>query len=380
MLTSRGLAALLLCAGCALMLYAFVGRHRSHGAPVYPPFRVPSDNPMSMAKVRLGRYLFYDRRLSFNGAIACADCHRQQFAFSDPRPRSVGATGERTTRNAMTLTNVAYNGRYTWADSSLKTLEQQALVPLTQEHPLEMGVSRNPGEVMRRLRDDQRYLSLFADAFPGERDAITLPNAVKAIGSFERTLISLNAPYDRFVAGEDAAMTASAQRGVQLFRSEQLKCVRCHDGFNFRMTNGHRTNDEADDSVAYHNTGLYNFRPVANLLALEGPTLSGTNASAEAGRFKAPTLRNVAVSAPYMHDGSVATLDEVIDIYASGGRVIASGPDAGDGRTSPYKSPLITGFAITRNQKRDLIAFLEALTDRSFLTNPELGDPFDRTH
>ena len=134
----------------------------------YPAFTVPADNPMSQAKVDLGRMLFYDRRLSFNGAIACASCHRQEFAFADPRPQSVGATGELTPRNAMTLTNVAFNARYTWANSTLETLEQQTVIPLTHEGPLEMGVSENEAGILDRFRNEPRYVELFAAAFPDE--------------------------------------------------------------------------------------------------------------------------------------------------------------------------------------------------------------------
>ena len=372
MLTVRWIGAMVVVTGIALVVYAI--KTGVTNAPTVEPFEIPSDNPISAPKVRLGRHLFYDRRLSFNATLACADCHRQEFAFSDPRPHSVGATGELTTRNAMTLTNVAYNGRYTWVDDTIKTLERQALMPLLQAHPLEMGVAGNESAVMTRFRDDPNYTQLFAEAFPGDGNAITLPNAVKAISSFERTLISLDAPYDRFTAGNVEAMTDSAKRGLTLFRSDRLKCSHCHGGINFRMTDSNR--NDPDHTVAYYNTGLFNF-PVKGDAS---PDRAGRaiNASIEEGRFKAPTLRNVATSAPYLHDGSVATLADVIDIYAAGGRVVTSGPGAGDGRISPFKSPLITGFAITSEEKRDLIAFLESLTDRSFLANPDLASPFIR--
>jgi cytochrome c peroxidase len=342
----------------------------------YPPMRVPPDNPISAQKTALGRRLFYDRRLSVNSTLSCADCHRQAFAFSDPRPLSVGATGEATTRNAMTLTNVAYNGRYTWANDSLKTLEQQALVPLTSGHPIEMGLVDGEAQgALRRLRDDVAYGPLFRHAFPGEQDPVTLTNVVRAISTFVRTLVSFESPYDRFLRGDAAALGEDARRGMTLFRSNQLKCTRCHDGINFRMTPGHRTSQD-DETVAYHNTGLYNLAGDGSYPLTDRGLFDVTHVAADMGRFKAPTLRNVAVTAPYMHDGSIATLEAVLDHYAAGGRVIASGPDAGDGRRNPHKSPLVPGFPLTPAQKRDLLAFLDSLTDRAFLTNPAFADPF----
>jgi len=342
----------------------------------YPPLHVPADNPMSEQKAVLGRWLFYDRRLSVNGSVSCADCHRQAFAFADPRARSVGATGERTTRNAMTLTNVAYNGRYTWANDSLKTLEQQALVPLTSSHPLEMGiVEQEQPAMLARLRGDARYNALFRAAFPEETDPVSLRNVVRAISTFVRTLVSFEAPYDRFLRGDKAALTDDAQRGMTLFRSNELKCARCHDGINFRMTPGHRTS-QADETVAYHNTGLYNLAGDGSYPASDRGLFEVTHVPADMGRFKAPTLRNVAVTAPYMHDGSIATLDAVIDHYAAGGRAIASGPDAGEGFRNPHKSQFVSGFQLTPGQRRELLAFLQSLTDQAFLTNPAFADPF----
>jgi cytochrome c peroxidase len=377
MLLSRNtVSAALLCAAIICVIYGFRPMLRGTDASTRPPIRIPPENRLTDDKIRLGRFLFYDRRLSINGTVACSDCHQQEFAFSDRRARSVGATGELTTRNAMTLTNVAYNGRYTWVDDTLKTLEAQARVPLLQEHPLEMGISGHETSVLARLREDDRYLELFSRAFRGERDTITLDNVVKAISSFERTLISVSSPYDWFVAGDEGAMSASARRGLALFQSNRLKCTQCHGGLDFRHTEGHRTDNDKDDSVAYHNTGLFGFTNGAQSNFVQPNREESTTASVTEGRFKAPTLRNVAVTSPYMHDGSVETLAQVIDIYASGGRVIPAGPNSGDGRVNPFKSPLITGFRISADEKRDLVAFLESLTDRTFLMNPDLANPF----
>ena len=339
-----------------------------------PRVTTPADNPLTDAKVVLGRWLFYDRRLSFNDSVSCGDCHQQQAGFADPRRLSVGATGEETRRNAMTLTNVAYNGRYMWANPAVKTLETQMLIPLLGDHPVEMGLHKDESGTLGRLRADARYGPLFIAAFPADDEPVRVVNAVKAISTFVRTLVSYNSPFDHSLAGDGDAISAAAQRGFALFRSDRLGCANCHDGLNFRMTPGHRT-AASDDSVAYHNTGLYNLEGGA-YPARDRGVFDVTGEPADMGRFKAPTLRNIAVTAPYMHDGSIGSLEAVLDHYARGGRLIPDGPDAGDGRLSPMKSRFITGFAISLQEKREVIAFLESLTDTAFLTDPRLANPF----
>jgi cytochrome c peroxidase len=341
----------------------------------YPPVKTPPDNPLTKEKAALGRRLFYDRRLSVNETISCGDCHRQEFAFSDPRPRSRGATGESTARNAMTLTNVAFNARYTWADASLRTLEEQLLIPLTHRNPLEMGVLEDESGIMRRLSEDREYPRLFAAAFPGDPDPIDLVHVVRALSSFVRTIVSADSPFDRFLVGDEDAITEAAKRGFALFRSERFGCGRCHSGSHFRMTPGHRSG-QADDSVAYHNTGLYNLGDNGSYPASDRGLFDSTGAPEDMGRFKAPTLRNVGVTAPYMHDGSIATLDDVLDHYAAGGRTVPSGDNAGVGRDNPHKSTLIRPFEATRAEKQDVVAFLHSLTDEGFLVDTALSNPF----
>ncbi len=342
-------------------------------AAALPPLVVPAGNPVTEEAVELGRHLFYDRRLSVNESIACASCHRQELAFTDGRRLSPGATGEMTKRNAMSLTNVAYNGVFTWADNTLTSLEQQALVPLLGEHPLEMGLAGNEDAALARLSADPRYEALFAAAY-GD-NAITFENVVRALATFQRRLVSLNSPYDRYLAGDAAALSPSTQRGLELFFSETLKCARCHGGANFRFTPGHRR-DDSDQSVAFHNTGLYNLDGSGAYPARDRGLFDLTGVDSDMGRFKAPTLRNIALTAPYMHDGSIATLDEVLAHYARGGRLIETGPDAGDGRLSPLKSELVAGFVLTEEETEHVLAFLHSLTDEEFVADGALADPF----
>ncbi|TGD76010.1 di-heme enzyme [Mangrovimicrobium sediminis] len=339
-----------------------------------PPLPVPPDNPLTPQKIELGRRLFYEEDLSVNGSIACATCHEQARAFTDGRAHSAGATGELTRRNAMSLTNVAYNGVLTWASDTVVTLEQQALMPLTLEHPVEMGILGKEETVLARLAAEDDYRKQFADAFLASNPAITLDNVLLALASFERTLLSYDSPYDRFLAGDEDALSAEAQRGRVLFFSPGFNCSRCHDGHNFRFTPGTRQGED-DTSVAFHNTGLYNIDGQGGLPPEDRGLLEVTGRPEDMGRFKAPTLRNIALTAPYMHDGSVETLEDVLRHYARGGRMIEEGPYAGDGRQSPLKSELIGGFELPPDDLAALLAFLESLTDEHFVTRNDLADP-----
>jgi cytochrome c peroxidase len=342
----------------------------------FPVPRVPADNPMSAVKVELGRHLFYDKRLSQNGTQACASCHRQEYAFTDGRTHGVGSTGQAHVRNSMTLTNVAYASRLTWANGLLDRLEDQALVPMFGDTPIELGL-RDEAVLHDRLAADPAYVALFAAAFPDERAPITIGNVTRAIASFERTLISANSPYDRYTRGDADALSPSARRGMELFLSERLECFHCHGGFDFSDAIDHR--GMAEPERAFHNNGLYDLDGKGAYPASDRGLIVLTGRPEDMGRFKAPTLRNVAVTAPYMHDGSIATLDEVIDHYAAGGRTIASGPNAGVGSDSPRKDAFVAGFVLSAAERVDLIAFLRSLTDGDFLTDPRFADPLTPT-
>ena len=262
---------------------------------------------MTKEKVELGRYLFYDKRLSLNQTQSCGTCHRQERAFTDGRGRGLGSTGELHPRGPMSLVNVAYSPVLTWANPLMRTLEAQALVPLFGENPVELGMTGKEGLLLERLKSDARYRKLFAAAFPSEANPFTLRAVTQAIASFERTILSGDSPYDRYRNGDDAnAISESAKRGEALFFSERLECFHCHGGFNLTGTVDYL--DKGLAEVEFHNTGLYNLKgkfsyPPPNLGLYEF-----THQEEDVGKFKAPTLRNIAVTAPYMHDGSIRTL------------------------------------------------------------------------
>ncbi len=339
----------------------------------FPAPRVPADNPMSSVKVELGRRLFYDRRLSQNEQQSCASCHRQELAFTDGQRHAVGSTGETHVRNSMTLANVAYASRLTWANGLLDRLEDQALVPMFGDAPVELGLA-DERVLAGRLGADRAYRELFARAFPGDPEPVRTQNVARALAAFQRTLISADSPYDRYLRGASDALSPAAIRGMALFLSERLECFHCHGGFSFSDAVDH--DRLAEPERAFHNTGLYDVDGRGAYPAEDRGLIAVTGRAEDMGRFKAPTLRNVAVTAPYMHDGSIATLEEVIDHYAAGGRTLASGPHAGSGYDSPRKDPLVAGFVITPDERRDLLAFLRSLTDPTFLTEPRFADPF----
>jgi len=337
-----------------------------------PPPIVPVDNPMSAAKVELGRHLFYEKRLSVTGEFSCATCHDQSRAFSEKKSVSIGATGESHPRNSMSLTNVAYNSVLTWANPLMTTLEAQLLVPLFGEHPIEMGMAGKEADISTMLRNDPQYRKLFTAAF--ENSEISINTVAKAIAAFERSLISFNSPYDRYrYGGNDRAISDAAKRGEALFESERLECFHCHGGINFSDSITHSR--LAFKEIAFHNTGLYNLDGKGGYPSNNTGIHEITLKPSDMGRFKAPTLRNIALTAPYMHDGSIATLEKVIDHYAAGGRTIHSGKWAGVGSQNPLKSSFVKGFKLSDREKQDLLAFLRSLTDESFVQNPSFRDP-----
>ena len=340
----------------------------------FPVPRVPADNPMTADKVALGRFLFYDRRLSGNGTQACASCHVQSLAFTDGRITALGSTGQGHPRNAQHLGNVAYSPTLTWANNALTDLETQMLVPLFGTAPVEMGINDgNRDAVLARLQGDAAYPAMFSAAFAGDAAPVSWGNVVKAIAAFQRTLVSGNSKYDQYLRGQ-ATLTDAEQRGLTLFFGEKAECFHCHGGINFNDQFVHASSRLTE--TPFHNTGLYNIGGTGAFPEPNRGLFELTALAADMGKFRAPSLRNVEVTAPYMHDGTIATLAEVLEFYAAGGRVISSGPHAGDGRSNPFKDPLVSRMRLDAQEREDLVAFLKTLTDHEFLTNPRLSDPF----
>jgi cytochrome c peroxidase len=306
----------------------------------FPVPKIPVDNPISDAKVELGRHLFYDTRLSGNGTYSCASCHQQALAFTDGLARAVGSTGETHPRSSMSLANVVYNASFGWNERRW-SLESQMEVPMYNEHPIEMGLKGREAEVLSRFAADRTYVERFRAAFPGE-PLVSIANIVKAIASFERVLVSADSAFDRYLFNDDhSGMSPAAKRGVALFFSDRLRCSECHGSVNISGPTIFAGAMPSDPEAFFHDTGV-----------AQAPE-----------RFRAPTLRNIAVTAPYMHDGSVATLTDVVAHYAAGGR------------SARPKSDRVRGFTISQSEIGDLVAFLETLTDERFLTSPAFGNP-----
>ncbi len=327
--------------------------------PGFPRPAVPADNPMTPAKVLLGRYLFYDVRLSFNGRESCATCHRQELAFTDGRAHAVGTTGEQHPRSSMSLVNVAYAPALTWANATLTSLEEQALIPMFSDKPIELGLKGHEAELLAAIRGEPVYKDLFPQSFPGETDPFTIGNMTKALAAFERSIVSMRSPYDRYRWGSDqSAISDSAKRGEIVFSSERARCFRCHGGWNF--SGGVRFEGGAE-RAAFFNTGLNDYK------APNQGLFEQTGRAEDTGRFRVPSLRNIAVTAPYTHDGQLATLNDVIAHYEAGGI------------GQPNRTPILRPLNLTEAERHDLIAFLTSLTDEELLHDPRWSDPWPAT-
>ncbi len=373
----RVLAALAAAAGaCALLGGNSVADFNWALPDWVPPPSVPADNPMTREKVELGRHLFYDRRLSADGTMSCASCHHQDKAFTDGKAHATGVTGREGSRSAMSLANVAYLPVLTWQNPQLTALEVQALIPIFGEHPVEMGMDGREQQLFQRLQADATYRRLFEGAFPdeaqrGQATLFSLNTVTRALAAFQRTLLSFDSPYDRYrYGGQPAAISAQAKRGEELFFGERLECYHCHGGFNFTDNIQHARLPFPERG--FHNTGLYNEDGQGAYPAAAPGISEFTGDARDKGKFRTPSLRNVAVTAPYMHDGSIATLPDVLrNHYARAGRAAMAGKGA-----NPLRSELIAGFEITDAEIADVVAFLRSLTDEAFLKNPALADPW----
>lgn len=320
--------------------------------------------------VLAGQYLFFDTRLSFNNTKSCASCHDPKFAFSDGYRRSITASGDIVLHNAPSLINSVALFYFDWANPAITSLEKQHERPLYGQHPIELGIRGHENEILGQLKKDTLYQHLFPELFSADKDPFTFSNVISAIAAYVGTLKSSQSAYDYFIQGDKNALSESSRKGMELFSSRRLQCASCHVPPDFTLASVTRNTDSI-----YYNTGLYNIGN-SNRYPVDDSGLSLVSGrNQDNGKFKTPSLRNVAVTAPYMHDGSVNTLEEVIHIYAAGGRNILSGPNLGDGRLHQMKDKRISGFVITKEEEKDLISFLYALTDSTVWSNPNFINP-----
>ncbi len=296
----------------------------------FPKPDIPADNQLTLEGIELGKRLFFDPVLSSDSTVSCASCHQQNKAFTDGLAVSVGVGGKTGFRNAPSLSNLAWHP-YFFREGGSPTLEHQALIPIFDENEMDNTVA----VVNERLRQIPEYVELARIAYDSEINANVIG---KALGAYERILISGNAYFDQYQRGDVSVLNEAQIRGMELFFDE-LQCASCHTGFNFT-------------NYAFENNGLYETYQDEGLARL-------TSQTSDIGKFKTPSLRNVELTAPYMHDGSLANLEEVVEHYDIGGS------------NHPNKNTMIEALNLSEQQKNDLISFLESLTDETFLNNPE---------
>lgn len=297
----------------------------------FPPIEFPTDNAFTQIRWDLGKQLFFDPILSVDSTVSCATCHLPELAFTDGLPVSVGVANRLGTRNAPSLGNIAYHPYFT-REGGVPTLEMQILVPIQEHAEFDFNIVL----LAERLRQDSQYLLLAQEAYGRTPDPFVI---TRAIACFERSLLTGHSPYDAYTyLGQTDALSPAQQRGRALFFSKQTNCFQCHGGFNFT-------------NYAFENNGLYQDYPDPGRFRLTG-------LEEDRARFKVPSLRNVEWTAPYMHDGSLASLEAVVEHYQSGGT------------DHPHKSALIKPLGLSEREKQDLIEFLRSLSDETFLENP----------
>lgn len=323
-----------------LLLGLLVSCRESDGIPAFsnppegfPSMSVPLDNALTTERITLGRKLFFDPILSRDSNLSCGSCHRQEFAFALDEPVAMGTYGRAGVRNVPTLGNIGWHP-YLMREGGVPTLEQQVAVPVQEAHEFAFSF---PG-IVARLKASPQYVELCMKAYDREPDAFCV---TRALSAFQRTMVSADSDWDRyFLQGRPGAMSSEALRGWSVFKD--LGCASCHSGFDFT-------------DYGFHNIGLY-----ANYADPGRFRLTGD--PADVGKFKTPTLRNVLHTAPYMHDGSMATLDDVIDHFATGGH------------EHPNRSERMAPFRIGSAERSALKAFLASLSDPSFLKDPRFSD------
>lgn len=299
----------------------------------FPEINFPAENAYSAERWILGKKLFYDKRLSIDSTVSCGSCHKQSKGFADNVSLTPGVFGRAGVTNAPTLANIAYHPYYT-REGGLPTLEMQVLVPISEHN--EFGF--NIVEIEQRLKADSVYQEMALKAYGRALDPFVI---TRSISTYERSIISGNSKYDDYTLGK-ALLSKEEMLGKVLFFSVKTNCSQCHSGFNF-------TNYE------FKNNGLYEIYSHPGRFRL-------TQKESDVAMFKTPSLRNVGFTSPYMHDGSITTLENVVDHYNNGGK------------THTHKSELIKPLGLTSIEKKALVAFLHTLDDNELLTNPFLSE------
>lgn len=339
---------MLLSAWCLVLVVSFrIGE--------LPVNRTYASDSMKIIRIELGRHFFYDKRLSKSGTKSCSSCHEQRFAFSDGYRTSLGADGEPLLRNALPLFNLSYLKSYTWANESISDLPTQMLGPLFNKHPVEMGLIDTDNTLNEVLLQDSFYQGKLLYAFPELKQQYTEREVIACITEFMLQLQSFDSDYDQFLKG-NRNLTARQAEGNALFYSERLGCSKCHGGINF--------SDPEDPDEVFFNTGIiYRSFPAQDA---DSGLYIVTHKKSDIGKFRVPSLRNLAYTAPYMNDGSMQTLNEVLEHYE---QVVS------DKQQLPLSLDLQT-FTLRDEEKKALIAFLLSLSDSSFINNPEYSNPF----
>lgn len=297
----------------------------------FPALDFPEENAFTEARWALGKKLFFDKAMSSDSSVSCGTCHKPSLAFSDDVAFTSGVKNRPGTRNAPTLANVAYHPYFT-REGGVPTLEMQILVPIQEHNEFDFNIVL----LAERLQKDSAYVQLAAEAYERPPDPFVI---TRALACFERSLISGQSRYDSYTSlGDEAALSEQALRGMELFFSEKTQCSNCHGGFDFT-------------NYAFENNGLYEVYDDPGRFRLTGE-------EADRATFKVPSLRNIALTAPYMHDGALPDLESVIEHYSTGVQ------------QHPNKSALVQPLHLSEGEKADLVAFLEHLTDENFVNNP----------
>jgi cytochrome c peroxidase len=302
----------------------------------FPTIAHPEQNTPTALRIELGRMLFYDPILSKDSTVSCASCHKQQFAFADSLSVSPGVAERKGIQNAPSLVNIGYAPYFTRA-GGVPTLEMQILVPIQEAHELDFNIVL----AGRRVAKDSIYKAMSLAAYERAPDPYVL---TRSIAAFERSVVSAHSPYDLYTYyDQKKALSLSAQRGLKLFMSDQTNCSSCHTPPHF-------------SDFSFKNNGLYTHYADSGKIRL-------TYKEEDRALFKVPSLRNISLSSPYMHDGSIRSLEQVIQHYNKGGQA------------HKHKSSLIRPLHLSLKEQKDLLAFLESLKDQSILNNPSFSNP-----